>query len=189
MFVASSSRLLFSKQVGISFSQIREEVCFTKGRIIVRGKLVTRGKAERADYLLYYKPNIPIALIEAKDNTFPVGAGMQQALEYGMILNIPFVRAGIRFCLTTGLAAMASLRRRSRCRISLLQKQIPDLEGAFAASGADRPPELSRRWGRQVGGQAVRGYIGIPENRFTPIDSSSQTRMCERGIKLRDVGL
>ena len=46
-------------------SQIREEVCFTKGRIIVRGKLVTRGKAKRADYILYYKPNIPIALIEA----------------------------------------------------------------------------------------------------------------------------
>ena len=47
--------------------QIREEVGFTKGRIIVRGKLVTRGKAQRADYILYYKPNIPIALMEAKD--------------------------------------------------------------------------------------------------------------------------
>ena len=44
-------------------SQIREEVSFTKGRIIVRGRLVTRGKAKRADYILYYKPNIPIALI------------------------------------------------------------------------------------------------------------------------------
>ena len=49
--------------------QIREEVSFTKGRIIVRGKLVTRGKAKRADYVLYIKPNIPPALIEAKDNT------------------------------------------------------------------------------------------------------------------------
>src|SRR5690606_27121308 len=43
--------------------QIREEVSFTKGRIIVRGKLVTRGQAKRADYILYYKPNIPLALI------------------------------------------------------------------------------------------------------------------------------
>src|SRR6476646_7785017 len=50
--------------------QVREEVSFTKGRIIVRGKLVTRGKAKRADYVLYYKPNIPIALIEAKDNNY-----------------------------------------------------------------------------------------------------------------------
>jgi len=72
-------------------SQIREEVGFTKGRIIVRGKLVTRGKAKRADYVLYYKPNIPLALIEAKDNTHSVGDGIQQALEYATSLNVPFV--------------------------------------------------------------------------------------------------
>ena len=71
--------------------QIREEVAFTKGRIIVRGKLVTRGKAKRADYILYYKPNIPIAIIEAKDNNHSVGDGMQQALDYAATLNIPFV--------------------------------------------------------------------------------------------------
>ena len=71
--------------------QIREEVSFTKGRIIVRGKLVTRGKGKRADYILYYKPNIPIAVIEAKDNSHSVGDGMQQALGYAETLNIPFV--------------------------------------------------------------------------------------------------
>jgi type I restriction enzyme R subunit len=71
--------------------QIREEVNFTKGRIIVRGKLVTRAKAKRADYILYYKPNIPIAIIEAKDNNHSVGSGMQQALDYAVTLNIPFV--------------------------------------------------------------------------------------------------
>jgi N-6 DNA Methylase/Type I restriction enzyme R protein N terminus (HSDR_N) len=71
--------------------QIREEVAFTKGRIIVRGKLVTRGKAKRADYILYYKPNIPIAIIEAKDNNHSIGDGMQQALDYAVTLNIPFV--------------------------------------------------------------------------------------------------
>jgi type I restriction enzyme R subunit len=71
--------------------QIREEVSFTKGRIIVRGKLVTRGKAKRADYVLSYKQNVPIALIEAKDNSHSVGDGMQQALDYAETLNIPFV--------------------------------------------------------------------------------------------------
>jgi type I restriction enzyme, R subunit len=71
--------------------QIREEVSFTKGRIIVRGKLVSRGKAKRADFILYYKPNIPIAIIEAKDNNHSVGDGMQQALGYATTLNIPFV--------------------------------------------------------------------------------------------------
>lgn len=71
-------------------TQLREEVSFTKGRIIVRGKLVTRGKAKRADYLLYYKPNIPLAVIEAKDNACSVGDGMQQALDYADTLKIPF---------------------------------------------------------------------------------------------------
>lgn len=71
--------------------QVREEVYFTKGRIIVRGKLVTRGKAKKADFVLYYKPNIPIALIEAKDNTHSVGAGMQQGLDYAATLDVPFV--------------------------------------------------------------------------------------------------
>ena len=70
--------------------QIREEVSFTKGRIIVRGKLVAHGKAKRADYILYYKPNIPIAVIEAKDNFHSVGDGMQQALDYAETLHIPF---------------------------------------------------------------------------------------------------
>ena len=71
--------------------QIREEVSFTKGRIIVRGKLVSRGKAKRVDYVLYFKPNIPLALIEAKDNSHSVGDGMQQGLEYAATLKIPFV--------------------------------------------------------------------------------------------------
>ena len=72
-------------------AQIRDEVSFTNGRIIVRGKLVSRGKGKRADYILYYKPNIPIALIEAKDNTHAIGDGMQQGLDYAETLNIPFV--------------------------------------------------------------------------------------------------
>lgn len=71
--------------------QIREEVTFTDGRIIVRKKMVTRGERKRADYILYYKSNLPLAVIEAKDNKHFVGAGMQQALEYARILDIPFV--------------------------------------------------------------------------------------------------
>jgi type I restriction enzyme R subunit len=90
--------------------QIREEVSFTKGRIIVRGKLVTRGKAKRADYVLYYKPNLPIALIEAKDNNHYVGDGMQQGLDYAETLGIPFVFSsngdGFVFHDRTGTAAV-----------------------------------------------------------------------------------
>jgi type I restriction enzyme R subunit len=72
-------------------TQLLEEVSFTDGKIYVRGKLHSRGKGKRADYILYYKPNIPIAIIEAKDNKHTVGAGLQQALEYSPILDIPFV--------------------------------------------------------------------------------------------------
>ncbi len=71
--------------------QILEEVSFTDGRIYVRGKLTARGTRKRADYILYYKPNIPVAIIEAKDNNHSIRAGMQQALDYAKILDIPCV--------------------------------------------------------------------------------------------------
>ena len=74
-------------------TQVREEVSFTKGRITVRGKMVTRGKALRADYLLHYRPNLPLAIIEAKDNNRAAGDGLQQALEYAEALHVPFVFA------------------------------------------------------------------------------------------------
>jgi type I restriction enzyme R subunit len=71
--------------------QIREEVNVTNGRVLVKGNSVSRAKPRRADYILYYKPNIPIAVIEAKDNNHIVGAGMQQALEYAKMMDVPFV--------------------------------------------------------------------------------------------------
>ncbi|WP_167618034.1 EcoAI/FtnUII family type I restriction enzme subunit R [Maribellus sediminis] len=72
-------------------TQLLEEVTFTDGRIHVRGKLTARGERKRADYILYYKPNIPIAIVEAKDNKHSVRAGIQQALNYAEILDIPCV--------------------------------------------------------------------------------------------------
>ena len=72
-------------------TQIREEVSFTDGCIYVKGNLTSRGKRKRADYILYYKPNIPIAIIEAKDNKHSVKAGIQQGLNYAKILDIPTV--------------------------------------------------------------------------------------------------
>jgi type I restriction enzyme, R subunit len=68
-----------------------EEVSFTDGKIYVRGKFHSRGKAKRADYVLYYKPNIPIAIIEAKDNKHTIRDGLQQGLDYSETLDIPFV--------------------------------------------------------------------------------------------------
>lgn len=72
-------------------TQLLEEVSFTDGRIHVRGKLTARGERKRADYILYYKPNIPIAIVEAKDNKHSIRSGIQQALNYADILDIPCV--------------------------------------------------------------------------------------------------
>ena len=71
-------------------TQMREEVGLTKGRVIVRGKLHTRAAPKRADYVLYQKPNIPIAVVEAKDNNHTIGAGMPQGLGYAEMLDVPF---------------------------------------------------------------------------------------------------
>ena len=71
--------------------QIFEEVSFTDGKIYVRGKITARGTRKRADYILYYKPNIPIAIIEAKDNNHSIRSGIQQGLDYARILDIPCV--------------------------------------------------------------------------------------------------
>jgi type I restriction enzyme R subunit len=63
---------------------------FTLGKIHVRGKSVARGVRDRADYILFYKKNLPLAIIEAKDNNHGIGDGMQQALRYSEMLDIPF---------------------------------------------------------------------------------------------------
>jgi type I restriction enzyme R subunit len=56
-------------------TQIREEVYLTRGRVMVRGRTVRRGEAKKADYILSYRPNLPIAVIEARDNNHSPGGG------------------------------------------------------------------------------------------------------------------
>ena len=68
-------------------TQIRQEFSFTKGRIMVRGKEVKRGEPKRADYVLFYKPNLPLAIVEAKSGYKTVSAGIQQGIDYAQTLN------------------------------------------------------------------------------------------------------
>jgi type I restriction enzyme R subunit len=72
-------------------TQMLEELQFTDGRINVRGTSTSRGLGKRVDYILYHQPNLPIAIVEAKDANHAVGAGMQQALGYAEALDVPFV--------------------------------------------------------------------------------------------------
>ena len=73
--------------------QVRLEYAFTSGRIILRGNITARGKKKRADYVLFYKANFPLAIVEAKDNNHPVGAGLQQAIDYAKDLDVFYVYA------------------------------------------------------------------------------------------------
>jgi len=89
-------------------TQVRREFTFTDGRVILRGKLARRGKKRRADYLLFYQSNLPLAVIEAKDNRHSLSSGLQQALVYAETLDVPFVFAsngdGFVFHDKTGLS-------------------------------------------------------------------------------------
>src|SRR5690606_8175613 len=110
--------------------QIREEVTLTKARIKVRGRMVSRGKARRADYVLYYRPNLPLAVIEAKHETHSVGAGMQQALAYAEMLVVPFR------CSTNGKAFLVHDRT----------GHSPEVEREIPLSAFPSPEELWRRY-------------------------------------------
>jgi len=76
-----------------AIKQIRREVTLTPGPVIVRGNMSARNKKKKkyADYVLSWEPGIPVSVIEAKDNNHSIGDGMQQALDYANILDIPFV--------------------------------------------------------------------------------------------------
>lgn len=84
-------------QAGWQRHQFREEVSLTDGRVMVRGKLAARiknpdakGGPKRADFVLYARQNVPVAVIEAKQAKYSVGEGMQQALAYAEMLDVPF---------------------------------------------------------------------------------------------------
>ncbi len=79
------------RAAGWSTPQIREEYAITKGRIIARGGVHKRDAAKFADFVLFYKPHIPLAIVEAKDNKHALGDGMQQAMDYAQRMMVPFV--------------------------------------------------------------------------------------------------
>lgn len=72
---------------------IGEQRSFTNGRIIVAGGKVRRGKQRRADYLLYYRRDFPLAVVEAKELSLPAESGVQQAREYAEMLGLKFAYA------------------------------------------------------------------------------------------------
>ena len=109
-------------------SQVREEVPLTAGRVLVRGRLVARSTAKRADYVLYLKPNLPLAVIEAKEPGHRVGDGMQQALEYADMLGVPFTFS------SNGSGFRRSEDRAAKLAEAVVQEMV-----------AQRNPQLNRQ--------------------------------------------
>ena len=79
------------ENAGWGKKQIRMEYGINAGKIVVRGNAAKRLNKLKADYVLFYKENMPLAIVEAKDNEHTLGDGMQQALNYAEKLDIPFV--------------------------------------------------------------------------------------------------
>ena len=76
-----------------AMSQLRQEVKLRDGKVIVRGQMGVRKTVKSADIVLYHKPNMPLAVIEAKANKHDIGKGMQQGLDYARLLEVPFIFA------------------------------------------------------------------------------------------------
>ena len=160
-------------------TQLLEEVSFTDGKIYVRGKLTARGEKKRADYILYYKPNIPIALIEAKDNTCSVGAGMQQALAYAEALDIPFVYCsnGDAFMEHDRTVTVGAIER----ELSLDRFPSPaDLWTRYCTwknITSEREPVITQDYYAEPGGKTPRYYQVNAVNRTIEAISSGQNRI------------
>ncbi len=160
-------------------SQVREEVSFTAGRVIVRGKAVARGEQKRADVLLYYRPNIPIALIENKDNNHTVGAGMQQGLDYGATLDVPFVFSsnGDGFLEHDRLTAKGKVER----ELGLEAFPSPDdLWQRYCKAkgvGADIESVVSQDYHADAGGKTPRYYQLNAINRTVEAIAKGQDRI------------
>ena len=154
----------------------REEVYFTAGRIKVRGKLVSRGKGKRADYLLYSRPNQPIAVIEAKDNTHSMGAGMQQGLEYAEILDLPFVYSSngngfIEHDKTTGKEKGLALHEFPT------PEELRDRLNTSKGIDPDQEKIITQDYHYEAGGKTPRYYQRIAINRAVEAIVRGQNRI------------
>lgn len=113
--------------------QIRREVTLTPGPVVVRGNMSSRNKKKKkfADYVLSWEPGVPIAVVEAKDNNHTVSHGMQQALGYAEILEVPsaFSSNGDAFASHNKVPASGE-----------------DIETEFSLDNFPTPPELWKRY-------------------------------------------
>ena len=160
-------------------NQIREQMTFTAGRIIVKGKIAARGEKKRADFIIYYKNNFPIAIIEAKDNNHSVGSGMQQALNYAETLDIPFVYS------TNGDAFLEhdrlSKSKQKEKDISMDNFPSPDdLYNRYMQAkdvSLEQKTVIEQEYHQEIGGRSPRYFQQIAVNRTVEAIAKGQKRI------------
>lgn len=154
--------------------QIRREVFFTDGKIIIQKNRTKRGKRKKADYILSYKANLPLAIIEAKKNTFSVEHGIQQGIEYGEILDIPFIYS----CNGEGYFEFDRLTGKSR-ELKMNEFPSPDelWERYLREKDLDREDLLVESYFFSQGSKTPRYYQRIAINRTMEAISKGQQRI------------
>lgn len=160
-------------------TQIREELTFTAGRIIVRGKTVARGQAKRADYILYYKPHFPLAVIEAKDQTHSLDSGLQQAINYGETLDVPFVYSSNG----TGFIEHDRTKSSGEIQTELSLEDFPSPEKLYKRfktwKGINEQEEkvITQDYFEDLGGKSPRYFQEIAINRAIEAIAKQQKRI------------
>lgn len=172
---------------GWTQQQFREEVPLTAGRVMVRGNLAYRlqnpgvkGGPKRADFVLYAYGNIPLVVIEVKRALFPVGQGMQQALDYAEMLDAPFAVSsnGQGFLLhdRTGLTQPAERE--------LVMDAFPAFEDLWTLyrqwKGIESPPQrglLAQPYHTDGSGKEPRYYQRVAINRTIEAIARGQQRI------------
>ncbi len=159
--------------------QIRCEVPFTDGEVIVRGRMVARGKRKRADYVLYWTKDLPLAVIEAKDGSHSLGAGMQQALAYAEPLDVPFaISSNGKGFLLHDLTGNAPL---TETELALDKFPTPaELWAryrAFVGIADDQTAVVTQPYYEDVGGRKPRYYQRVAINRAVNAIANGQPRV------------
>ena len=164
------------ENAGWKKSQIKLEYSFTDGRVIVQGESTKRGKQKRADYLLSYQNNLPLAIVEAKDNHHSIGDGMQQCIAYSEILDIPFAYS------SNGDGFLEhDMNKGTEIEISLSEFPSPqDLWNRYKKINQISPKEeevITKPYYFQIGEKTPRYYQRIAINRTVEAISKGKKRI------------
>lgn len=167
------------QRAGWQLSQIREEVSLTAGKVKVKGRPGARGEGKFADYVLYYKPGVPLAIVEAKHNRHTLGAGMSQALEYAEMQEALFAYSSNG----TGFLEHDLTKAEGRRERKLKLEEFPSPDElwrrylAWKEIKPDKNQILSQEYYTEPGGKAPRYYQVVAVNKTIEAIARGQNRV------------